>query len=104
MALVTCHRHRLILMMFMCLPLMTVLLIGKSSNDCLKSLPVKVNLINFNSFLCLLFKYIEYACVNEFVVELNTVTAVDSGRRALQLLGLDEEKSSVGFHVSVEIC
>ncbi|KAM7464584.1 hypothetical protein LguiA_032705 [Lonicera macranthoides] len=26
------------------------------------------------------------------------VTAVDSGRRALQLLGLDEEKSSVGFH------
>lgn len=29
------------------------------------------------------------------------VTAVDSGRRALQFLGLDEEKSaSVGFDVS----
>ena len=28
------------------------------------------------------------------------VTAVDSGRRALQFLGLDEEKASVGFDVS----
>ncbi|OVA09119.1 Signal transduction response regulator [Macleaya cordata] len=28
------------------------------------------------------------------------VTTVDSGRRALQLLGLDGEKNSVGFDVS----
>lgn len=30
------------------------------------------------------------------------VTAVDSGRRALQFLGLDENESSVGLDVSVE--
>lgn len=29
------------------------------------------------------------------------MTAVDSGRRALQLLGLDEEKNSAGFDVKV---
>lgn len=29
----------------------------------------------------------------------SAVTAVDSGRRALQFLGLDEEKNSVGFDV-----
>lgn len=31
------------------------------------------------------------------------MTAVDSGRRALQFLGLDEEESSDGFDVSEEI-
>lgn len=40
-----------------------------------------------------------YKC-NSFEV---AVTAVDSGRSALQFLGLDEEETSVGFHVRLGI-
>ncbi|GKV14424.1 hypothetical protein SLEP1_g25307 [Rubroshorea leprosula] len=68
---------------FMCWLLMIASLIGKLLKGCSEFLLVKVcDQIRFR--------------LNEVWLDC-AVTAVDSGRRALQFLGLDEEKSNTGF-------
>lgn len=95
------HRKQpqMTLMMFMFSLLMIVSLIVKSLNVCLKSPLVKVlfilwpRLAIFNLIIIIII-----VCYrNEFVI----VTAVESGWRALQYLGLDQEKTSPDF---VNVC
>ena len=92
----------------MFLPLMIATLIGKSLKGCSEFLLVKVGrpdshyfhffskLLHFFFFMLFLFGFE----LNEVWVWIGAVTAVDSGRRALQFLGLDEEKNSNCFDVS----
>lgn len=91
---------RLILKKLTFWPLMTVSLIGKSLNGYSKFLLSKVTKkfwISHSFFFVSIFGRVYTDFFNRVKC---AVTAVDSGRRALQFLGLDEEKtSSVGFDV-----
>ena len=84
-------------------PLMIVLLTGRSLNDYSRFSLVKVRIFK-NFFLHFRYAVPVVILVRDSKLDFggnSTVTAVDSGRRALQLLGLDEERTSAGFDVKV---